>query len=78
MAWWYFFVHRCDHPPPHWQPTYVKGAEFRSEAAAKRYVDDLVHYSGQTQTPLTVNTWRHYGRPGDRWVDLGWSAQSCP
>lgn len=77
MGWFYFFVWRCD-PPPHWEPAFVKGPEFRSESDARAYVNNLVEFSGRTDAPFTVNTWRHSGRPGDRWVDLGWSAQSCP
>ena len=77
MGWYFFLVYRCDYPP-HWEPAFVKGPEFRSENAARRYAEDLTEFSSRTESKMIVNTWRHYGRPGDQWHDLGWSAQSCP
>lgn len=78
MAWYYFFVYRCDNPPPRWAPAFVKGPEWKSVRDAERYVNDLAYYSGMTPTPFTVHTYRHWGRPGDQWEDLRWTAQSCP
>jgi hypothetical protein len=77
MGWFYFFVYRCD-LPPHWVPAFVKGPEWKSDRDANRYTSDLVYYSGQTSTPFTVHSWRHSGRPGDQWQDLGWTPASCP
>jgi hypothetical protein len=77
MGWFYFFVYRCDRPP-HWVPAFVKGPEWKSDRDANRYTSDLVYYSGMTDTPFTVHTWRHSGRQGDQWQDLGWVPASCP
>ncbi len=75
-AWYAHFVWRCA-PPPHWEPAYIKGPEWVSDDAGRRYGPDLSYYSGFTDEPQIVRSWRHSGRPGDQWQDLGWSAASC-
>lgn len=76
MGYFYFFIYRCNRRV--WVPSFVKGPEWKTNHAAEQYSENLAYYSGQTEEPYTVNTWRHSGRPGDQWQDLGWSQQSCP
>jgi hypothetical protein len=75
MAWYYYIVFRCDR---RWVFSFFKGPQWQNDRDSRRYVEDLVFYSGQTDTQFTARTWRHRGRPGDQWEDLGFYPAQCP